>query len=255
LRRRTTTAARIAADARGVGEGFSLVRYGLRRTLVRLGLPSRTATVTLRGVRYLVRVGGAELGAYLEVNLERAYEQLPGFATGPGEVVLDVGANVGLFTLRQALHGAHVYAFEPDPDAFSRLQRNVAANRTPGRVDLFHRALGERPGRATLARSHGTVLTRVLPDARGEVDVVTLDQVVGDLGLPAIDLLKLDVEGDEANILRGGARALAVTRRVVMEYHGPELLDQATAVLAGAGFTRLGSRPPYAYFARDGRHG
>jgi FkbM family methyltransferase len=246
--------ARIAADAQGVGEGFGLACYCVRRALVRLGWPFDTATVTLRGVRYLVRVGGAELGAYLEINLERAYEQLPGFATGPGEVILDVGANVGLFTLRQALRGARVYAFEPDPDAFWRLQSNVAANRTPGRVDVFRRALGARPGRATLARSHETVLTRVLPGAHGEVDVATLDQVVGELGLPVIDLLKLDVEGDEANILRGGVRALAVIGRVVMEYHDPELLDQVTGVLAAAGFTRLGSKPPYAYFARDVRH-
>lgn len=243
--------ARIATDARGVGEVFSLVRYCVRRALARLGWPSDTATVTLRGVRYLVRVGGAELGAYLEINLDRAYERHPGFATGPGEVVLDVGANVGLFTLRQALRGARVYAFEPDPEAFRRLQGNVEANRTPGRVDVFRRALGARPGHATLARSRETVLTRVLHDAHGEVDVVTLDQVVDELGLPVIDLLKLDVEGDEANILGGGARALAVTRRVVMECHGPELLDQVTGVLTAAGFTRLGSKPPYAYFARD----
>jgi FkbM family methyltransferase len=244
--------ARIAADAGGPRERLGLLRYCVRRALGSLGWPGETAVVTLGGVHYRVRIGGAELGAYLEVNVERAYEQVPGFAAGAGDVVLDVGANVGLFTLRQALRGASVYAFEPDPDVFRRLRSNVETNRTPGRVEIFRQALGASPGRATLARTDQTVLTRVLPGADGEVDVVTLDQVVGELGLPVVDLLKLDVEGAEADVLRGGIRALAVTRRVVMEYHSPELLRQATAILGAASFSRLGSKPPYAYFVAGG---
>jgi FkbM family methyltransferase len=242
---------RISADARGIGERLGLVRYCLRTALARLGWPGDAATVTLRGVRYHVRAGGSELGAYLEINLDRAYERARGFAAGEGDVVVDVGANVGVYTLRQALRGARVYAFEPDPDAFRRLERNVAANRPPGHVEIFGLALGASPGRASLARSGATVLTRVLPDAEGEVDVATLDQVVGRLGLSAVDLLKLDVEGSEAEVLRGGIEALAVTRRVVMEYHSPALLRQATAILAAAGFSRLQSNPPYAYFVAE----
>jgi FkbM family methyltransferase len=243
--------ARIASDAQGVGERLGLARYCLRTALCKLGWPRGTTVVRLRGIRYQVRISGAELGAHFEVNVGRRYEQVPGFTPGPGDIVLDVGANVGLFTLRQAFRGAHVYAFEPNPDAFRRLRTNVEMNQPIGRVELFRQALGGSSGRAILACSDATVETRIVPDADGDVDIVTLDQVVAELRLSAVSLLKLDVEGAEVDILRAGVRALGITRRVVMEYHSSELLRHAAAVLGAAGFTRLGSAPPYAYFVAE----
>jgi FkbM family methyltransferase len=244
----------IVLAAQGPKERLGVVRYIAQNAINRCFGGHRTTTVTLRGVHYQIRVNGAELSPYHEINIQRVYECVFGFETGPGDVVLDIGANVGIFAVRQALRGACVYAFEPNPEAFSRLRSNVEANLLPGAVATYHKAVGISPGRAALRRSNATVATRVVPDAGTEIEVVTLDQIVTELGLDAVSLLKLDVEGAEVDILRGGGYALRVVKRVVMECHSPDLLREVCSVLAAAGFAVVRSNYPYAYFVARGEH-
>ncbi|HQT39323.1 MAG TPA: FkbM family methyltransferase, partial [Acidocella sp.] len=142
----------------------------------------------------------------------------------PGACVLDVGAFIGTHTLAFAhMAGAtgKVYAFEPRREIFTYLQRNIEGNGL-AQVSACNVALGAQP--ATLAMDGldllhaanfgGLALSAPRNTAAGEpyfVSVVTLDV----LELPAVDLIKLDVEGMEADVLAGGGGLIARDRPVI----------------------------------------
>lgn len=82
---------------------------------------------------------------YDEVFVDRVYVQ-HGIRVKPGDVVLDVGANIGLFSrfITREVPGLHVYAFEPVPVIFEHLEANLAG--IPGIEKLYNVGLGDRPG-------------------------------------------------------------------------------------------------------------
>jgi FkbM family methyltransferase len=183
----------------------------------------------------------------------------------PG-LVLDIGAHDGLLTLKlAALHGARVHAFEPLPAAFARLSAAVAAAPAAvrARIALHAEALGEAAGTAVLeVPSVGGVAQeqwasmvkdytairaadpRVDAIARHAVPVRRLD----DLGLAGVRAIKLDVEGAEAEVIRGGAATIRACRPAmsveIEERHRPGSTRAVPALLAELGLE--------GFFALDG---
>ncbi|NIJ13375.1 FkbM family methyltransferase [Saccharomonospora amisosensis] len=127
----------------------------------------------------------------------------------PGDLFVDVGANVGVYSLWAAQLGAKVYSLEPSPEAFDKLEENVALNDFA--VKPMQYALADRPGKMLISKGQGTVnhLLRD-PNAGGEeVLVDTLDNVLGDQRAAGV---KIDVEGAERLVLEGAQNALAEHR-------------------------------------------
>ena len=169
----------------------------------------------LAGAR--INLGGSALG-YLagtaEADMQRTLEQL----VEPGQVVYDVGANIGFFTILCArLVGPQgkVYAFEPMPANAATLRHNLAINGLQN-VTVVEQALSSSSGRAELFISPWSafhslnVEGAVKRDNRGrdaappiEVETVTLDEFVREQGGETPDLVKLDVEGAELLALEG----------------------------------------------------
>lgn len=126
-----------------------------------------------------------------------------------GDVVLDIGANIGYYTLIFAKcvgPQGRVVAFEPEPGNFSLLQENVAANGYRN-VSLFRLAVSDRAGRARLyldGENAGDSRMYDSHDGRPSVDVETvrLDDHLGS-SLGRIDLIKMDIQGAEPAALRG----------------------------------------------------
>lgn len=127
----------------------------------------------------------------------------------PGARILDIGANIGLYTVVLARHvgeQGHVYAFEPDPTNFSLLSRNIAANGLQN-VTAVQKAVSDRNGTARLylSKTHSG-LHRLHPSGvcgnSITVDCVRLDDFFPN-NTCRIDLVKLDVEGHEVSVLRG----------------------------------------------------
>ncbi len=212
---------------------------GAVRAFLRRVWPRRAGTVAAgpaRGLRF--DPGGGDpralAGAY-----EEPVQAALAAALRPGDVVLDVGANVGFLTVLAArLVGpsGQVVAFEPVPANARQVRRNAALNRQ-AQVRVVEAAVGERDGTATLVLARhagGAALAGadLPPDACGErvVDVVTLDGwLAGHAArLPGpVRLLKVDVEGAEPAVLRGAAGLLAGARPLV-------LLEVDAATAAGA---------------------
>lgn len=122
-------------------------------------------------------------------------------AIKPGSTVLDVGANVGIYTLLAAKRGARVFAIEADPKTVEMLRHNIELNGFEDRVTVFPMAVGEREGTVTLYRheenrGHSNLFDGVDPVA---VPCRTIDS----LDLPPIDVCKMDIEGSELSALKG----------------------------------------------------
>lgn len=133
----------------------------------------------------------------------------------PGDTFVDVGANIGWFTILGA-HAVgtagHVHAFEPRADLFDRLKQSVAENRFAERCDLHHLALGKASTELELFwipeernPGHSFITSDAPPEGAkqvGKVRVEPLDTIP--IGTP-VRAMKIDVEGAELQVLLGAA--------------------------------------------------
>ena len=165
------------------------------------------------------------------------------------EVIVDVGANVGFFALSMAAAAptAAVHAVEPHPLLADLIERSVRASALP-RVTIHRFALSESSGQATLAvvADHLGSSRVGVATAPGEATIPILlrqgDEFLEGLGGREIDLMKLDVEGHEAQVLRGMEAWLSKRRVHVILFeargHGD---DRAAAdLLLRHGYRLLG---------------
>lgn len=127
----------------------------------------------------------------------------------PGDLFVDVGANIGSFTvLASAVCGADTLAFEPDPGAMKALMRNVRCNHIEGKVRAVQAAVGARAGTIAFTKGYDTT-NRVATVEEADtqtVDLTTLDIALADAG-PA--LIKFDVEGYEGAAVKGAEATFA----------------------------------------------
>ncbi len=147
-------------------------------------------------------------------ELDRKIAQIIDRVVEPGDVALDIGANLGLVSLRLAHRvgprGA-VHAFEPNPALAPYLAQTCAMNPT---LQLHHHkmALGAEASEMSLhvpPSNAGAASLRPAAEGLGgqvvQVPVVTLAEFVVEAGLTRIDFAKIDVEGFEAEVMRGAA--------------------------------------------------
>lgn len=182
---------------------------------------------------------GVQLACFLGVY-ERATRLTLLRLCRPGAVAIDIGANIGALALPMARAvgpGGTVVAVEPTDSAFGRLSRQIELN--PGldaTVVPVHRALG-KDGELSRGEYYSAwtlgdegagvrhaVHEGVLLEASG--GMTTLDNLVDELGLSAVDLIKLDVDGDELAVLSGSERTLRRYRPTVMFEFCPYLAEE-----------------------------
>ena len=128
-------------------------------------------------------------------------------ALKPGQTVVDVGANIGCFTVLAArLVGpeGRVVAFEPDPNNLTRLQRNIALNRLKN-VTVLPNAIGDRTASVDLFGGGSSLFPSLFdkvddrqdPTLRGTVSMIALADALEMCQVTRVDYLKLDCEGAE----------------------------------------------------------
>lgn len=163
----------------------------------------------------------------------------------PQDHFLDVGANVGSYTVLAAgAAGAHVSSIEPVPSTFSKLERNIVTNRLSDRVVALQCGISDQTGSLRFTANLDT-MNRITTDAADsdcvQVAVRTIDDVVNG---NAPTVIKIDVEGHEAAALRGARRTLADPRlfALIVEINKPSARDgEVISTMRSAGFS------PYAY--------
>jgi FkbM family methyltransferase len=168
------------------------------------GQTATTATESLEHIAFLV--AEFQRNVYLSGQV----------AVNKGAIVLDVGANIGMFTRQALAKGAErVIAFEPAPGNRLALRCNVAAELAAGRVSIVEAGAWnsrdtlwfvvdpERPGRSSCMEPNAEPTNQRL-----SVAVLPIDTVVQELSLPRVDFIKMDIEGAELKALEGAVGVL-----------------------------------------------
>jgi len=175
---------------------------------------------------------GEHIGSQMYWRDSYSWDQLRALDShlSPGSVFIDVGANQGEFTLFAAKRLAHgtVYAFEPMSEMFGRLSRNVEENGFDN-VRLIQAGLWSRsetkplftmPGRFGDGSRHKGLSTLFQSQERNVlaevVPLMTLDGFVQDENLTRLDAIKLDVEGAEHEVIRGGLDTIERFRPILL---------------------------------------
>ncbi|WP_267898476.1 non-ribosomal peptide synthetase [Teichococcus wenyumeiae] len=249
----------------------------MRRGLRRDAAPAGATTRLPNGLRVAELNGNETSFLFREIFEDRCYLR-HGLTLRPGDVVFDVGANIGLFSLfaaEETDHRARIHAFEPAEPVHAVLARNFALHGIAGTAEAV--GLAEHEGEAALRyfphlsimsgrgaeagavrdtvlayerdRGAGAVAEDVL-DYRLESELLrarftTLSAAMRERGVERIDFLKIDVEDGEAEVLRGIApQDWPRIHQVVVEVHDAGGRAEAVAaLLRGQGFTVAAEAP------------
>ena len=221
-------------------------------------LTSSATFRTLRGDRAALKGVAASIFGRANLSVEPSYHDLPHqrarLIDELGiQLVLDVGANVGQYAgwLRSGGYEGRIISFEANPETTESLRRSAAAD---PRWDVVGCALGAQEDRAELFVTVDSLSTSLLASStadtyrfmesapgRVDVDVRTLDSF-GHTDSTVSTLLKLDVQGFELEVLKGGPATLAAVAAVECElslrplYDGQALIEDVIAHLRSAGF-------------------
>jgi FkbM family methyltransferase len=186
-----------------------------------LGLP--IAAGLLRGKTWLPFSGGKTLRLLLGTYEQ---EQTALFAEHirPGNVVFDVGASVGYYTLAAAKlvgRAGKVVAFEPEPRNAAFVRAHVRANRLKN-VIVYQTAVAREAGVLSFSAGTGTGTGRLEQDGDLPVTACCLDDVAAELDILPTHI-KIDVEGAERSVLDGAAGVLSCARPMIfLSTHGKE---------------------------------
>jgi FkbM family methyltransferase len=228
--------------------GLPASRFFISRFLWATRLSSLFTFHTASGynLRFYPSTGSATMwcNPYFYKNEEQILQQ----HLRPGDIFVDVGANIGCLTLFASQlvgNSGHVFSIEPHPRTVSYLRGNVALNRRTN-ITVIHAAIGDHKGSVCLSDRRSDDQNRVV-EAGVPVQLDTLDSLLPDVH---IRLLKIDTEGFELFALRGAQRTLQNTDLVYVEsceehfqkygYSTPDLL----ALLTTHGFD-TGHPPDY----------
>jgi FkbM family methyltransferase len=183
------------------------------------------AALTKRGLTSPGNWPDSYLVSLSEVILDNCYE-LEGFQPKSTQVVVDAGCALGDFTILSAGSGAIVHSFDPNPENVERTKEFLLANGLSAEVEPV--ALGGKNGTMRLGRLNPVMFSVHAPEGGQEIPVRTLDS----FNLPDVGLMKIDVEGMEAEVLVGADSLVRRCKpRIIVEVHGQKAASDVSQLL------------------------
>jgi len=154
------------------------------------------------------------------------------------DIVVDVGAHMGFFTVKVASHVSKVVSIEPDPYNFKFLSKNIAYNSLKN-VAAFNYALGDRDCIVSLKRSYGHGRTTLveISENRQYIKMKRLDTLIKEERISP-SFIKIDTEGYEMRILEGAKFTLAScnSKLLIAAYHYENEWKEVSEFLLQNGF-------------------
>ena len=186
----------------------------------------------LRGKKWTVGSGshGCWLGSY-EYHKQRALQH----ELEIGDVVYDIGANVGFYSLLASVlvgESGHVFSFEPFPDNLRELKRHLELNRVRN-CTVIEAAVSSVDGEAYFDPSGDRCTGHLAATGILRVRTLTLDRLIQEEGMRPPSLIKIDIEGSEYECLRGATGVIQKFRPVIfLATHGQKVHDACLELLA-----------------------
>jgi FkbM family methyltransferase len=202
-----------------------------------------------------------ERGIFFAGDRHRAVTTVMRQRVHPGAYCMDIGANIGFYTLKLAqFAGAsgRVAAFEANPALIKRIQENIALNHIDN-VDTVPKAVTQTEGQAQFYVAANSELSSLDYDEHAQekltVEATTIDSYVASAAWPRLDFIKLDIEGYDCHALLGGRESLTRFRPFIVleyQYHSQNsAAEEAFTLLRELGYTmqglilRSGQRVPF----------
>lgn len=136
----------------------------------------------------------------------------------PGVTLLDIGANMGIYSLLAADKAKRIFAFEPVPENLSLLRKSVKAN-SASSVKVIPAAVGEKDGSVEMhiiPNSLGTHGIYADSESTLTVQIVSIDNFIKEHSVGKVDLMKIDVEGYEPYVVKGAIKTLKKYKPIIL---------------------------------------
>ncbi len=163
------------------------------------------------------------IGTLLEIWYENVYRIGEFYSPRKGDVIVDVGAHVGLFSifLARMQAGCRIVSIEASTENFECLQQNT---RSIANITAHNLALGSEPGwiktTSDTGRSIDTRIVRLDHEEPGSTRILPVNELAGVVGSRQISLMKMDIEGAETEIFENiDDGMIASIEKLCMEYH------------------------------------
>lgn len=234
-------------DLRTISEYLYNVTRGLPKILSQHSLRSVDEAMSKREYRFRIKqrnvlLPASSFGLAREIVARRIYEMDERFSICPGQRVVDLGANIGVFSLFAGAHGAEVLAIEAQSGLVDELAENLLRNRMNS-VQPIHGIVAQSSGQfasqdARFSASHWGK----------DPEEIDMNGLLRDVRWTHVDFVKADVEGAEFQLFTTSDEWLNKVQRIAMEVH-PEYgnVDDLASHLRKMGFvtilTDLGKRP------------
>lgn len=201
-------------------------------------IPKKNIIIELKnGVKYNIRAKTLDSEIINEIWLRKDYSP-PGFEINENDVVVDIGAHIGIFSLFAAdsAKKGKVYSYEPFPDNFKLLKNNVKINSCQN-ITIFRKAIAGKSGKKSLfvSESENTGTHSFYSNNKRtksiEVSTESLSGILRNNNISNIDFLKIDCEGAEYELLFNCSSAtLSKIKKISMEYHNIDNKNNLTAL-------------------------
>lgn len=138
------------------------------------------------------------------------------------DIIVDIGAHIGIFSIMAAKRGSKVLSYEPVPDNFSLLEKNIELNHMTN-IKPINKAVCSAVGKRKISLEPVNFGGHSFYSSSGsfiEIECVNLEKILTENNLEKIDLLKIDCEGAEYEILlKTKEKAMKKINKIAMEYH------------------------------------
>jgi len=191
--------------------------------------------ITLNNLKFSVRSANlsskiVDLYMITGCVVEQQYTSAPNFSIGEKDIVIDIGAHIGSFSIYAASKAkqGRVFSFEPDPENYGRLIKNISLNGFSNITAVPKAVCSENKQIIFYKDAINSAMNSVLRKTNDQISVecVNLAKIFENFNLSECDFLKIDCEGAEYEIiLKTSAEMLKKIKRIVIEYHSPEFFN------------------------------
>jgi len=203
-----------------------------------------TTLITRTGIKIKIRTNSTDLMAFTHVWIIEEYSR-PGFEISDDDIVIDIGAHIGLFSLfaSQFCKKGKIFSFEPINENFELLKENIKINEISN-IYLFNNAVSDTSSTITLYQSEDDSGHSKFIKTSKSVKVISksLKEFLDENKIEQCDLLKLDCEGSEYEIMKSlPLKYFEKFKKIIIEYHladsKPQLIEELKIKLKNLSYT------------------